>query len=82
MNSCFFCRNAKRNSINAECSFRLGKGLQVRHLIKRENKDRDDSEIFQDVAAECVRFRLNREQVLRGWNCKKLTEKFEEEKQK
>jgi len=46
------------------------------------NEHRDDKEIFEDVAAECVRFRLNREQVLRGWNCKKLTEKFEEEKQK
>ena len=44
------------------------------------NEHRDDKEIFEDVAAECVRFRLNRDQILRGWNCKKLTEKFGEER--
>jgi hypothetical protein len=74
MNSCFFCRNIRYGSHGDECRFDSGRRIQWHHLHLRRNKDRDDSEIFQDVAEECERFILNREQVLRGLNCKTLEE--------
>jgi hypothetical protein len=75
MKSCFFCRNST-SPVTALCRFRNGKQEQISQLNLTKNKNRDDDEIFQDVAEDCVRFRLNREQVLRGLNCKRLTEEF------